>query len=1117
MELLKLYKEENRDILYSMSWLNKNSIFDKSIGSFEEIDLFTFLENVNQFDYTKDTFYDDVYYILEYTKDSIVHLINNINKEIKREHKILPISQAKEFDHKTILWLSRQDGRTIKEKLKKNKIKTVKRYKNVDTYENRIFKKFLKILVLIYEEREDLQNSDITHLFIKIRQWLRSDDAKSIDEHRNIVYNNILLHHSHYSKIFKSYKWLNRLDEKITKYKNLYPRQIIDILTFSTLAKLQFKTDKLVLSDILNIDYSDFNIEFNEKCLPEKINLIHNISNLEVETIGDINFNNIINLEKNLIENQINLELNQDRTFIIDSGGINKIFIDLFRLFPIASIEKKIINFPILLKQKIKNNTVNTNNTKVIDLNNEIYTLPEILKTYDTGILKYFLEDFKKYFKDQQLNYIIPDYVNIFEFSQVKKSINSYFPNNRNIPKSILAGLQYLFKNDCNEEDTLIYIQKDHNNTIFITPLLIRYDENLASITNGLYIEKHPTKKLIESTDILDAISKIFPIEISQKLLNKFLQNGIKKIKEENVVFQNNDDIVTLENLEMPNAKFDETSLDKIKEIYTNNKLFKEVITYLDDDNIENLNNYEQLLEYEKNGFILWREHLPKLSMQIVNNGYFDEFVLVNDESEVTNGNITISNHFVIPANTNKLSFPLVFDEENINFEAYITSNDLPLTYDLICELHLTYNYEHETPYELTFISTDNLIKPLKVNWREIQYIECKDLPIPIYPARKKWRDFEHFINNRNETIDLLEWMAQNFNDIIKISNYLQDTSRENSILDKNWEKDINNKEFQDITTSLGNIRIYKNKFLNGGEKISFNLVQKGRYYRAVDILSDKDYSRIRKSIRFPLFTIWNNGNSLSDIEVPDDFRCLATDAISASINILKMSNDINLKKEIFLFLCSLHKDSPNSISNTLVGFFHDKKNIKNYREHISYSVGCLETPIQKKLFEAIINLLNSKEEKDYSNALKMLGIILWRCENIIFEISENNFNLIIDKLINSLMLKLKASELFRNNNIKMSVVIRLELLFSLLRYRKKSPTVLSLKELPTKTFVKIIDNITKTTIKNKLQLNSRIQLDVTKSKEFDDTPNLLYTLRVYLTGDNYLENSIKILGISDD
>ena len=51
MEFLKLYDEENRDILFNMSWLNKNFNFDKSTGRFENIDLFTFLENINSFNY----------------------------------------------------------------------------------------------------------------------------------------------------------------------------------------------------------------------------------------------------------------------------------------------------------------------------------------------------------------------------------------------------------------------------------------------------------------------------------------------------------------------------------------------------------------------------------------------------------------------------------------------------------------------------------------------------------------------------------------------------------------------------------------------------------------------------------------------------------------------------------------------------------------------------------------------------------------------------------------------------------------------------------------------------------------------------------------------------------
>lgn len=62
----------------------------------------------------------------------------------------------------------------------------------------------------------------------------------------------------------------------------------------------------------------------------------------------------------------------------------------MFRLFPIAKIDMQISNFPITLFQNIEGSIVNANNTKVIDLTHEIYTLPEILKTYDSDTLRFF-------------------------------------------------------------------------------------------------------------------------------------------------------------------------------------------------------------------------------------------------------------------------------------------------------------------------------------------------------------------------------------------------------------------------------------------------------------------------------------------------------------------------------------------------------------------------------------------------------------------------------------------------------------------------------------------------------------------------------------------------------
>jgi hypothetical protein len=731
MELLELYKEENRDILYSMSWLNKNSIFDKSIGSFKDIDLFTFLENINRYDYKKDTFYDDVYYILEYTQDTILYLIKNINKEIKREHRVMPISQAKEFDRVSILWLSRKNGRTLKEKLSNGKIKAVERYSNIDTYENRIFKILLKKLVLIYEERCDL--GEFEHLFIKIRKWLKSDEAKSIDEYKKIVYNNILLHHKHYSKIFKSYKWFNSLNEKVESYKDIYPEQIRSILKFEILTQLQFKSKKNILPRTLQIDYKDNNFELKVKDYILDLQLDEIISQITTNVLEKkLPFQVINKFSEHIINKQLKIKLDEDRVFSIENKT-DEVFIDFFRLFPIAKVEEKIIEFPVIIKQKIDNSIVNANNTKIIDLNHEFYTLPEVLKTFDTNILKYFLDDFIHYFKDTKLNYIVPDYVNIFEFAQVKKTINSYFKNNRLVPKSIVSGLKHIFDKDVKINDTLLYIQRNHNNELYVTPLLVKYDEKLKKITNGFYIERHPTKKIKNTSDeMLNSLNKIFKKEISEKLLNKFLQNGLKGIKKEHIVFYEQEKIIDLNEFKIPKSKY--SSIEKIKTLYKSNSLFSKKTLFLDDSNKENLANFKKLMQCESDDMNLWREHLPNLSMEIIRNGYFDEFSLVNEKTEIIDKRINISDTFTIPKSTDELSFPLIFDNEKIGYIAYLKSKEFPFSENVECKLELIYDYEREDIYQLGFMPLDEKFPTIRVEWQKEKEKVFEKLIYPQYP-----------------------------------------------------------------------------------------------------------------------------------------------------------------------------------------------------------------------------------------------------------------------------------------------------------------------------------------------------------------------------------------------
>jgi hypothetical protein len=95
-----------------------------------------------------------------------------------------------------------------------------------------------------------------------------------------------------------------------------------------------------------------------------------------------------------------------------------------------------------------------------------------------------------------------------------------------------------------------------------------------------------------------------------------------------------------------------------------------------------------------------------------------------------------------------------------------------------------------------------------------------------------------------------------------------------------------------------------------------------------------------------------------------------------------------------------------------------------------------------------------------------------------------------------------------------------LELLLALLRTResddKKSQTLLAPNKKLTKRYVDLIDDISKVVIDNNIELKSRISLQIEKPEMFRDTPDLLYALWTYLTGDSGA-NTIIITGISDE
>jgi hypothetical protein len=114
------------------------------------------------------------------------------------------------------------------------------------------------------------------------------------------------------------------------------------------------------------------------------------------------------------------------------------------------------------------------------------------------------------------------------------------------------------------------------------------------------------------------------------------------------------------------------------------------------------------------------------------------------------------------------------------------------------------------------------------------------------------------------------------------------------------------------------------------------------------------------------------------------------------------------------------------------------------------------------------------------------------------------------------------AGRLSKRRNYIQEQLIKghLELLLGLLRTRsslnQQARCLLSPGEPLTERFARIVDKITDKVCDYRIPISSRIRLTLAKPSALHNTPDLLYALRLYLTGDTGAR-AIQVTGVSED
>lgn len=547
----------------------------------------------------------------------------------------------------------------------------------------------------------------------------------------------------------------------------------------------------------------------------------------------------------------------------------------------------------------------------------------------------------------------------------------------------------------------------------------------------------------------------------------------------------------------------------------------------------------------------LWLDHLPDLSMIIPDErkGREVNFPLVrNKKIAPIRGHpihIKIKETFDLPKDQPFYSFPLVQGKygEKIDYVAELRSPQFPLSKNLRVTLDMTYTYGSDDPYTLTFTPStkdaDEIgFKFLTAKWeredaqRQTDGIEAQSPKFP--PRRTPWKLFRQHPGKKGEKRDLLDWIQGTLN-------------RKTGTIGTDWKSDKNNKYFCIVREKTSEIFCHGNAFEDDlqfgsygpGDKLYFSILPNkhnlGKLPSASMVSVENEFSKsVFRSIRFHVLTVWNNGHNLSEPQAPFGLDNVVKHAIAHCEELLlEVEHKFLVQKlgdlhfEAFFFLSCLHQDAPPVVFRMLDRVIDpaEPNSLHTYYRNIAHVIGTAKKKSQLNLLENVLNVISLQNTYHTSICLQVLGIAIWRSAKLVQLLSCEQIIELSDKLRKAL--RREMGQLVQRNRrtdqkyVSPYIIWKLELLLGLLRTRESEDDEIKKLLVPgnvaSRDFTAIVRDITEKILDARLTFESRIQLELKDPKPniYRKTPDLLYALKLYLTGDTGA-GSIRISGVQE-
>jgi hypothetical protein len=435
----------------------------------------------------------------------------------------------------------------------------------------------------------------------------------------------------------------------------------------------------------------------------------------------------------------------------------------------------------------------------------------------------------------------------------------------------------------------------------------------------------------------------------------------------------------------------------------------------------------------------LWRYQIPELSM------LHQRFCLVGKEppAKPIRGlplSIPVHDKFTLQAGKKYYRFPLYHGENahEIGYSACLDSPAFPLKTDAVCKLNLSFEYGADEPYKLIFTPLNkSFFSPIRATLMRTEEVIITDAPSPDYPTPMTWERLRHF----------------------------PDTKRGGTI-----------NLIQEIVSTERNL------------------------YRWLQRDDDDSWKKLNKSIkswcRFLFFQVWRDGRSISDSGFPTE----CADAVKSLLAMLRHVVTLPVAGEygisqfgVMVLFCAMHRDMPEEC----VQWITEQVKNGNIRDPqaVGFALGDVTEAWQQRLFDCLAS-------NPDSSAISVFAYAIWRNQHFVDRFSIGELHVILDVLSQRLVKILSGGQGAIHNWSPTTET--LELLYGLLRTRASSDLEIRMLLQPhqktTKELVRHIERIAKIIAQSNVNLFSRVQIDV-KKPEGDRTPDLLYALRLYLTG----------------